>query len=365
MPAKANPMKTIITVCFVSLLSVSLRAQNSPLFESLNPSATGIQFKNTLEESPTSNVLTYEYFYNGGGVAIGDINNDGLDDIYLTGNMKPNALYLNEGNFKFRNITPSAGVSCETGWKTGVTMADVNHDGYLDIYVCYSGKGDPEKRRNKLFINNRDLTFTDRASAYGLDDPGHTTHASFFDFDKDGDLDMYLLNHNVVVIQEFEFAKVKNTRHPYAGDKLFRNDNGHFVDVSEKAGIKGNPLGFGLGVTVADVNKDGWPDIYVSNDYVEPDYLYINNGNGTFTDKMIEYMQHISYFSMGCDVSDINNDARPDIFTLDMLPEDNERQKLLYGPDNYEHYALMVLNGFYFQNMRNMLHVNNGDGTYS
>ncbi|HEY9488247.1 MAG TPA: VCBS repeat-containing protein, partial [Chryseosolibacter sp.] len=279
--------------------------------------------------------------------------------------MKANALYLNEGDFKFKNITESAGVSCEANWKTGVTMADVNHDGLPDIYVCYSGKGDPEKRRNKLFINNGDLTFTDKAHEYGLDDPGHATQASFFDYDNDGDLDMYLLNHNVVVIQEFEFAKAKKTRHPYAGDRLFRNDDGHFIDVSEKAGIKGNSLGFGLGVTVADVNKDGWQDLYISNDYVEPDYLYINNGNGTFSDRMTEYMQHISFFSMGCDVSDINNDALPDIFTLDMLPEDNKRQKLLYGPDNYEHYALMVLNGFYFQNMRNMLHLNNGDGTYS
>ncbi len=296
---------------------------------------------------------------------MGDINNDGLADIYFTGNMKPNALYLNLGNLKFREISGPAGVSCDSDWKTGVTMADVNHDGNLDIYVCYSGKGDPGKRKNKLFINNGDLTFTDKARELGLDDSGHSTQASFFDFDRDGDLDMYLLNHNVVVIQEFEFAKAKKERHPYAGDKLFRNDNGHFVDISEQAGIKGNPLGFGLGVSVADINKDGWPDLYVSNDYIEPDYLYINNGNGTFTDRMMDYMQHISYFSMGCDVSDINNDEWPDIFTLDMLPEDNERQKLLYGPENYEHYALMVLNGFYFQNMRNMLHLNNGDGTYS
>ena len=362
---KYNPMKKVIGVGLIALLSCSAFAQAPTLFESLNPSATGINFRNMLDESPAANVLTYEYFYNGGGVAIGDINNDGLDDIYFTGNMRPNALYLNKGGFKFTNIAESAGVSCESNWKTGVTMADVNSDGFLDIYVCYSGKGDPEKRRNRLFINNGDLTFTDKAAAYGLDDPGHTTHASFFDFDNDGDLDMYLLNHNVVVIQEFEFSKAKKTRHPYAGDKLFRNDDGHFTDVSEKAGIKGNPLGFGLGVTVADVNMDGWQDLYISNDYVEPDYLYINNGNGTFTDRMTEYMQHISYFSMGCDVSDINNDALPDIFTLDMLPEDNERQKLLYGPDNYEHYALMVLNGFYFQNMRNMLHLNNGDGTYS
>jgi enediyne biosynthesis protein E4 len=339
--------------------------QGEQLFQKLSPGETGIFFKNTLEETPTSNVLTYEYFYNGGGVAVGDINNDGLEDVYLTANMKPNALYLNLGNFKFREISEQAGVACPFGWKTGVTMADINGDGFLDIYICFSGKGNPEERRNKLFINNGDLTFTERAAEYGLDDPSHSTHASFFDFDQDGDLDMYLLNHNVTVIREFEFAKAKKTRDPYAGDKLFRNDNGHFVDISEQAGIKGNPLGFGLGVTVADVDQDGWQDIYVSNDYVEPDYLYINNHDGTFTDKMTDYMQHISYFSMGCDVSDINNDGWVDIYTLDMLPPDNTRQKLLYGPENYEHFALMVLNGFYFQNMRNMLHLNNSNGTYS
>lgn len=360
-----NSMKTLVAACLVLILCQPTLGQDPALFESMSPARTGIHFKNILEESPTANVLTYEYFYNGGGVAVGDINNDGLDDIYFTGNMKPNALYLNEGNFQFTEIAGSAGVRSEVGWKTGVTMADINSDGFLDIYVCYSGKGDPEKRRNKLFINNGDLTFTEKAAEYGLNDPGHTTHASFFDFDKDGDLDVYLLNHNVVVIRDFEFASARKTRHPYAGDKLLRNDGGRFTDVSEKAGIKGNPLGFGLGVSVADVNKDGWEDLYISNDYVEPDYLYINNGDGTFTDRMTDYMQHISYFSMGCDVSDVNNDALPDIFTLDMLPEDNERQKLLYGPDNYEQYALLVLNGFYFQNMRNMFHLNNGDGTYS
>lgn len=356
-------MKKVTGVCLLFPACLVAYAQSVPLFETLN--GTGVNFRNVLDESPTANVLTYEYFYNGGGVAIGDINNDGLEDIYFTANMRPNALYLNQGNFKFKDITKSAGVLCEQGWKTGVTMADVNHDGLLDIYVCFSGKGDPDRRKNKLFINNGDLTFSEKASAFGLDDPGHSTHASFFDFDNDGDLDMYLLNHNVAVIQEFEFAKARTSRHPYAGDKLYRNDDGHYADVSETAGIKGNALGFGLGVAVADVNQDGWMDIYVSNDYVEPDYLYINNGNGTFTDHLTDYMQHISYFSMGCDVSDINNDALPDIYTLDMLPEDNERQKLLYGPENYEHYALMVLNGFYFQNMRNMLHLNNGNGTFS
>ncbi|HYI76434.1 MAG TPA: VCBS repeat-containing protein [Chryseolinea sp.] len=342
-----------------------LFAQEKPLFESLSSSKTGVTFRNMLRETPKSNVLTYEYFFNGGGVAIGDINNDGLDDIYFTANMSSNKLYLNQGNFKFGDITKSAGVACTDGWKTGVTMADVNGDGWLDIYVCYSGKGEPNKRRNKLFINNGNLTFTEKAKDFGLDEAGYSTHASFFDFDRDGDLDMYQLNHNVAVIRQVQFAKAKETRDPYAGDKLFRNDNGHFVDVSEAAGIKGNPLGFGLGITVADINKDGWLDMYVSNDYIEPDYLYINNHNGTFTDRMTDYMQHISYFSMGCDVSDINNDELPDIFTVDMLPDDNERQKLLFGPENYEHFSLMVLGGFYFQYMRNMLHLNNGDGTYS
>ncbi|MEJ1238520.1 VCBS repeat-containing protein [Chryseolinea sp. T2] len=337
----------------------------STLFEALPAQKTGVQFKNLLNETPKSNVLTYEYFYNGGGAAIGDFNNDGLDDIYFTGNMKPNALYVNQGNFRFKEVAAAAGVDCPKGWKTGVALADVNGDGFLDIYVCYSGKGDPELRRNKLFLNNGNLTFREAAATVGLDDPGYSTHASFFDYDRDGDLDMYLLNHNVVVIREFEYANAKKERHPYAGHKLYRNDNGKFVDVSEAAGIKGNPLGFGLGITAADINKDGWIDLYVSNDYVEPDYMYINNGDGTFTDRMTEYVQHISYFSMGCDISDINNDGLADIFTVDMLPEDNRRQKLLYGPENYEHYALMVMNGFYFQNMRNMLHLNNGNGTYS
>lgn len=354
-----------MSLVLAAILCGKVLAQEKPLFESLPPSRTGVTFKNMLKETPKSNVLTYEYFFNGGGTAIGDINNDGLDDIYLSSNMGTNKLYLNQGDFKFTDITKSAGVSCNDGWKTGVTMVDINGDGLLDIYVCYSGKGDPNKRRNKLFINNGNSTFTDKAKEFGLDDPGYATHASFFDFDRDGDLDAYVLNHNVVVIREFQFAKAKEVRDPYAGDKLFRNDNGRFVDISEAAGIKGNPLGFGLGITVADVNKDGWPDMYVSNDYVEPDYLYINNQDGTFTDRMPEYMQHISHFSMGCDVSDINNDEWPDIFTVDMLPEDNERQKLLYGPENYEHFSLMVLNGFYFQNMRNMLHLNNGNGTYS
>ncbi|MCC5928004.1 MAG: VCBS repeat-containing protein [Cyclobacteriaceae bacterium] len=356
----------IVISLFVLIPVLWISAGNrTKLFESISPQKSKIRFANMLTETPKTNILTYEYFYNGGGVAIGDINNDGLDDIYFTGNMVPNKLYLNEGNFRFRDITEIAGVGGKAGWTTGVTMVDVNGDGFLDIYVCYSGKGEPDERRNLLYINNGDLTFSERAADYGLDDPAHSTQALFFDFDLDGDLDMYLLNHNVKVIHELEFLEARAQRDPHAGDKLFENRNGKFIDISEKAGISGNPLGFGLGIAAADINQDGYPDLYVSNDYIEPDYLYINNGDGTFTESLTTYLQHISHFSMGLDLSDFNNDGRIDIFTLDMLPEDNRRQKLLYGPENYEQYALMVINGFYHQNMRNMLHLNNGNGTFS
>lgn len=339
--------------------------RDKPVFESLPARKTGIRFQNTLSEGQGNNILTYEYFYNGGGVAVGDINNDGLDDIYFTGNMVPNKLYLNEGDFKFKDITKEAGVEGRKAWTTGVTMADVNGDGWLDIYVCFSGKGTPDTRRNQLFINQKNGTFTEEAKAYGLDDPSNSIQALFFDYDLDGDLDMYLLNHNTKVINEIEFDQARQDRNPDAGDKLFRNDGGKFVDVSSKAGIMGNSMGFGLGVAVSDISGNGYPDIYISNDYIEPDYLYFNNGDGTFTEKLTDHLQHISYFSMGSDISDFNNDGLPDIYTLDMLPEDNKRQKLLYGPENYEQYALMVMKGFYHQNMRNMLHLNNGNGTFS
>lgn len=334
-------------------------------FEKLPARKTGVKFQNNLKEDRSSNILTYEYFYNGGGVAIGDINNDGLDDIFFTGNMTTNRLYLNEGDFKFNDVTKSAGVGGRESWTTGTTMVDIDGDGFLDIYVCYSGKGTPETRKNQLFINQKNGTFVEAAEKVGLADPANSIQALFFDYDLDGDLDMYLLNHNTQVINEIDFDAKRRDRNRYAGDKLFRNDDGLFTDVSDQAGIKGNSMGFGLGVAVSDISGDGYPDIYVSNDYIEPDYLYINNGDGTFTESLSDYLQHISYFSMGSDISDVTNDGLPDIFTLDMLPEDNKRQKLLYGPENYEQYALMVLKGFYHQNMRNMLHVNQGGGLFS
>ena len=339
-----------------------------PLFSLLSAQETGINFSNAVSESEALNILSYEYFYNGGGVAVGDINNDGLPDLFFTGNMRPNRLYLNLGGFKFKDITDLASPALggrKDGWKTGVTMADVNADGLLDIYVCYSGKKADDIRRNQLFINQGNTTFLEQASSYGLDDPGYSTQAAFFDYDNDGDLDMFLLNHNIKKIDNMEFALHKGEVDALAGNKLFKNDNGHFTDASKTAGIVQSPLTFGLGIAVADINKDGWQDIYVTNDYNEPDYLYLNNKNGTFTDHSKQMLRHHSHSSMGVDIADFNNDTQPDIFTLDMLPADNHRQKSLQLQENYETFELLRQQDLYPQYMRNMLHLNNGDGTFS
>ncbi|HSN09560.1 MAG TPA: CRTAC1 family protein, partial [Hanamia sp.] len=370
-------LKYFIALTIIILLGVAafflFKKKNihsdQPLFESLSSKETNINFRNTVVDSEKLNVLNYEYLYNGGGVAVGDINNDGLEDIFFTSNQGENKLYLNLGNMKFKDITKEAcpGLAGrEGGWKTGVTMADVNGDGLLDIYICYSGNvNDSNMRRNQLFINQGNLKFVEEAKKYGLDDPGYSTQAAFFDYDNDGDLDMFLLNHNVKKMDNTQLANYRKGVDEYAGDKLFENQNGHFVDVTKKAGIHQFPLTFGLGVAISDINQDGWQDIYVTNDYNEDDYVYINNHDGTFTEKSADYFNHESQSSMGVDIADFNNDGLPDIMTLDMLPEDNYRQKVLQVQDNYENFQLMVNQGIEKQYMRNMLQLNNGNGTFS
>lgn len=346
-------------------LIVLAQTPRKTLFRPVPASESGVNFSNTLRESPVLNIITYEYYYNGGGIGLGDFNNDGLTDIYFSANMQPGKLYINKGNMKFEDITAKAGVSAKRGWKTGVSIADVNGDGFQDIYLCLSGPVDRERRTNQLYINNGNLTFTEKAAVMGVADSGYSTQSVFFDYDRDNDLDLFVLNHNNKNLRNFDASFVKKMVDPDAGDRLYRNDNNFFTDVTLQSGIISNPLGYGLGVSVSDFNNDGWPDMYVTNDYVEEDYMYINNRDGTFTDKAKEDFGHLSNFSMGCDVADINNDGWTDVFTLDMLPEDNKRQKLLYMPDNYEVYNNQVQNGFYHQLMRNMLQLNNGNGTFS
>ncbi len=336
-----------------------------PLFEWLSPEQTGVTFENRIEDSPSINVLTYEYFYNGGGVAVGDINGDDLPDLYFTGNQSFNKLYLNKGNFEFEDITEQAGVKGSPGWSTGVAMADVNADGLLDIYVCKSGRLKPEYRLNELYINNGDMTFTEKAREYGLADAAYSTQALFFDYDRDNDLDMYLLNHSIDLFTGQSARKLKASVDQNAGDKLYRNDGGRFIDVSAQAGLNQNPLGYGLGVAAGDLNQDGWPDLYVTNDYVETDYMYLNNGDGTFREMIKEATFHTSNFSMGVDIADINNDAWPDIYVADMVAEDNYRQKTNMRSMNPEKFYKAVNNGFHYQYMFNSLQLNNQNMTFS
>ena len=335
-------------------------------FEEMSSSSTGIQFENTLKYDREFNIYTYRNFYNGGGVAIGDINGDTLADIYFSANMGPNKLYLNKGNFKFEDISASAGVEGTRAWSTGVTMADINSDGHLDLYVCNSGDVHGDNKSNELYINDGRGKFTEQAEKYGLNDEGYSTHAVFFDYDKDGDLDMYLLNNSYQAIGSFNLRDNKrNIRDEEGGDKLFRNDNNTFTDVSEEAGIYGSVIGFGLGITVGDINDDNWPDIYVSNDFFERDYIYINNQDGTFSEDLEERMTSISAASMGADMADINNDGRPDIFVTEMLPGSDERLKTKTTFDDWDRYNYNLNNGYFHQYNRNMLQLGESDHSFT
>ncbi len=336
------------------------------LFTLIDPDRSNVDFVNRLDYLEEFNIYRYRNFYNGGGVALGDINQDGLMDIYFASNMHGNRLYLNNDNFEFEDITEMAGVKGTRSWSTGVSIADVNGDGWLDIYVCNSGDFKGDNKQNELFLNNGDLTFSEQAEKYGIADIGLSIHAAFFDYDKDGDLDLYLLNNSSKAIGSFSLSdNQRMNRNPDGGDKLFRNDGQVFSDVSIEAGIYGSIIGFGLGVTVGDIDLDGWMDIYVSNDFFERDYIYMNNQDGTFTERLTEMMRSISAASMGADMADINNDGYPEIFVTDMIPEHDDRLKTKTTFDSWDSYNEAVENDYYHQFTRNMLNLNNTDGTFS
>jgi len=346
------------------LTACSRESHSPPLFELLSPEATGVTFANTLPEKADFNILNYLYYYNGGGVAVGDIDGDGLPDLYFTSNLGPNKLYRNRGNYTFEDITGKAGVADPDAWKTGVTMADVNGDGKVDIYVSgadYLGL----HGRNVLYINNGDGTFTDRAKEYGLDHVGYNTQALFFDYDGDGDIDMYLLDHSTHAQRAMASQAQGSATSPRTGDRLFRNDGGHFTDVTDAAGLHDGIDGYGLGVVASDFNNDGCPDIYVTNDFQGNDYLYINNCNGTFTESIAKATGHTSRFSMGVDAADFNNDGRTDIISLDMQPEREDILKTSANAESFNIYNLRLEAGYQPQYARNALQLNRGKGRFS
>lgn len=344
----------------------SVTEKDPPLFELVSSDITNINFENNLNSDADFNVYRYRNFYNGGGVAVGDVNQDGRPDIYLTANRESNKLYINRGDFVFEDVTEQAGVAGSKPWTTGASFVDINGDGWIDIYVANSGEFETDQRRNELFLNNGDGTFTESAAEYGLDNAGYSIHASFFDYDLDGDLDMYLVNNSDAAIGEFDLNENHRiVRDEYGGDKLFRNHNGSFTDVSEEAGIYGSEIGFGLSASISDVNRDGYPDIYVANDFFEHDYLYMNNGNGTFDEVLKEQMYSISAASMGTDVADLTNNGWPDIYVSDMLPTSDRRTKQITTYENWEKFSEKKRQGYHYQVTRNTFQLNNGNGTYS
>ncbi|RLD26349.1 MAG: VCBS repeat-containing protein, partial [Bacteroidetes bacterium] len=359
-------MKNLIFLLILLLLSCKVDLKKDTSLFVLKDSSIGILFENTLTYTESFNPYIYRNFYNGGGVAIGDINNDGLEDIYFTGNMVDNKLYLNKGNWQFEDITLKAQVSCPDVWSTGATFVDINGDGFLDIYVCKSGKPGGTKRHNELFINNGDLTFTESSNEYGLDVEGLSIHAAFFDYDKDGDLDCYILNNSIKSIGAYDLIKDQRTipDETGGGNKFFRNDNGKFKDITVEAGIYTSKIGFGLGITLGDFNNDDWTDIFISNDFFEKDYLYINDAKGGFKEQLEDYFESISMGSMGADLADLDNDLHTDLLVTEMLPASQERQKTKTIFESWDKQKLAKRQGYFNQFSRNTLQRNLGDGNF-
>src|SRR3954452_10359437 len=365
----------LLSISVVALLMLCCfsckEKKETPLFQLMDK--TGIAFNNKVEDGKIENSFLFRNFYNGGGVAIGDIDNDGKPDVFFTSNMGDNKLYLNKGNWQFEDITPKAGFKQDSMWSTGVVMADINGDGWLDIYVCNSGHMSTGNRRNKLYINNHNLSFTEEAKKYGLDISAYTTQVSFLDYDLDGDLDCFMINNSPIPVNQLGYANDRDLPEQDwkvgaflkgGGDHLFQNNGGHFTEVTKQAGIHGSLISFGLGVSVADINGDGYPDVYVSNDSYERDYMYINQKNGTFKDEFEQCVEHTSFSSMGADIADINNDGYLDIFTTDMLPESDYRIKTTGAFDNYDVYNIKLKQGFYQQFTKNCLQLNNQNGKF-
>ena len=370
-----NRYRQIHNVCFYTLLlqlvlfSACKKTEKAipptRLFTLIDNTYTNIHFSNTVKENLYFNFINYSYIYNGAGIAVGDINNDGLEDLYFTSNQNSNKLYLNKGDFKFEDITENANVSDDEGWTTGTTMIDINNDGWLDIYVCKSGAlNSHDLRKNKLFVNQKDNTFKESAKTYGLDHFGFSVQAYFFDYDNDEDLDMYLVNHRQDFQNNTSISPVfQKTKEPYNSDQLFRNEGTKFTNVTKEAGIENKA--WGLSASIGDFNNDDLPDIYVANDFLEPDFLYINQGNGLFKDEILERFKHIPANSMGSDYADINNDLLPDLITLDMMAEDHIRSKENMATMSTENFHAIVNAGYHHQYMSNMLQLNNGNGVYS
>lgn len=347
---------------FIVFFSCDGNKNTTSLF--LEKTNSGITFNNQLEISEHLNPYTYKNFYNGGGVALGDLNNDGLLDVFFTGNIVDNQLYLNKGNFQFENITSKANIASKNSWCSGVSFVDINNDGFLDIYVCKAGPPREDNRHNELYINNGDLTFSEQSANYGLDITGLAVQANFFDYDKDGDLDCYLLNNSVRSVGNYDFIKNQRDIPSVNGNKLLRNDNGFFTDITQEANIYSSAIGFGLGITVSDYDNDSWPDIFISNDFFERDYLYINQKNGKYSEQLTQQMESISMGSMGADAADVNNDSFTDIIVTEMLPKSLQRQRTKTLFESWNKYSASVKNGYHHQFSRNALHQNLGSNQF-